>query len=1274
MTNIRSRDGAASAALVALLALLLVVSQASAKTFEITYDWNDARFGAQGWRVDNAPPTDALGTPWYATTHTVGAGLKIVPTGGTRPYRDARGTWAWDPPAGASLRRARIEGLDGKAVQRQFARAWLVVGGEPPEARSNLRELGYDGTGQPSAEWTNRSYSLITPAGKDGVGFVLWLFTIPCESLDEPSACVPVAPSDGASVSLRKAVFTVDDPSKPTVTVDGLPEGTTWTRNRQVRVKVASADPQSGIAKVEAVVRDGAEARTINLGQWNPDRFHVATRAPGTPPLEVARSADRTVTVARSGTTRLSFRATNGAGATTTSQAQVRVDRDRPDIDWPRRPGPGDALRVADSPSGVASATLTVDGRERDTCANARSCRLVVPSDVSDRARVAVRVVDRAGNERSGDRTVRVAGVAKDRRSPRIEWPRKVKPGSVVTVSDVGSGIAEATLVVRPGEELERCGGGRRRCSWRVPTAAAGEQISATASDRAGNETSSTRMVRRRSCRSRSACPPPTKPSDTSFLSYPADGADLWAGPLRFRWQRPNLKGINATAPLWYRVELDGEEVYAGREMEHEVYGLDVDDHMWRVVVYRTSTSRRPLKAMSRSFRMVEYGGATGAPTDTDTTPEEQVATSRAVASTAAGVAFAGAGKTADSASARDLGRRFAPSLFFDGGERWRPLSVDEFLSENNLHLCSKASGERKCAFRGRIPSPDLAGDAVGDRYLDIGDPGNQDDKEYKVHRACGIAGPENQEYECRGDQQLYYTIRYTSKRGGLYAIGYWWFWRYNDGNSKDCSGIKDAGCKALGAAYEKAAGGKRTGDHEGDWEGVTVYVDRDGKRIRDIAFRQHGQPVHYGSDSWDFTGGSTKKRGTHIKVFPSKGRHASYPRAGKGLDTKGEYDNFRELGEVYDGKRQWDGNGRQSGSCFTVRKEDGKQPCVVPFPVQERKSLNQALVPTGSWASYRNAWGGSVGKQEDSSGQETSPRGPGVVGGSNEDDFRQPFNLERLVRPTGSRSVRRAEARAVRDDEPIVSDAPCESWFGDGVGILACGSGAGEGSAISLIRPNRAAGALTIDRPPLGPGWIAQQAQQSTPRPGDVLRISDSAGTLQTVLSRVTGAEGQPYVARIAPPVGTGPIQDLTIRVIETASGMRLTGAPPSWGLLTRPGVSGASGMWAHVHADRKSNRGALWVGGARLRKAQLSAVAEEGGTVRPVRIAGPVKARTDGYERWPISLPQSTKYVYGTLTFVGGRRRRVVIDVNASIFERSSKGPGGGRANNDGSGRPTK
>ena len=85
--------------------------------------------------------------------------------------------------------------------------------------------------------------------------------------------------------------------------------------------------------------------------------------------------------------------------------------------------------------------------------------------------------------------------------------------------------------------------------------------------------------------------------------------------------------------------------------------------------------------------------------------------------------------------------------------------------------------------------------------------------------------------------------------------VTYWFFYAFNDAPSSPST----------------------FGDHEGDWERVTVRLN-DRNRATHIAYFQHdGDPCVL---RWSSR--RVRKRGGHPIVFSAKGTHASYPRAGR--------------------------------------------------------------------------------------------------------------------------------------------------------------------------------------------------------------------------------------------------------------------------------------------------------------------------------------------------------------------------------------------------------
>lgn len=423
-----------------LAAGLLLPSAADAKTYSLTYDFGNPRSGNAGWRADNAPPGNTPEGGWYSSTFGVGPGLRIVPVGrGDTPYDQVRGTWSLDVPEGASLKRARVEGLSGRAADRQIGRAWLsglVPDFPEPRPSSVSREIRQAG-GTP-LQWDDAAFSLTAPAGVTARGFSLWLYTNPCGT-PTLGDCQPVPPNTAAFVSLRKVTLTVDDPSKADATIDGLGDGTLWTSSRDIDLRVAGSDPQSGIAKITAEVRTASGTRRLELGEWRPDTLGATPREAPKPPLATDRAVSRSLTAASSGRTRVTIRTTNGTGATTVSRGEVRVDREKPTITWPRTLKPGAAVVLRDGDSGAAEARLVIGERVvQDSCAKgAKRCVVRLPDDLPSRATVEAKITDVAGNARTASRRAAKNGNEPDPGATPPKGPPVLDGELALDVSDV---------------------------------------------------------------------------------------------------------------------------------------------------------------------------------------------------------------------------------------------------------------------------------------------------------------------------------------------------------------------------------------------------------------------------------------------------------------------------------------------------------------------------------------------------------------------------------------------------------------------------------------------------------------------------------------------------------------------------------------------------------------------------------------------------------------------------------------------------------------------
>jgi hypothetical protein len=158
------------------------------------------------------------------------------------------------------------------------------------------------------------------------------------------------------------------------------------------------------------------------------------------------------------------------------------------------------------------------------------------------------------------------------------------------------------------------------------------------------------------------------------------------------------------------------------------------------------------------------------------------------------------------------LAARFAPAVILAPGERHRPASIDWLLAR---------VGDRV----GRGSAPTLASRLEGsdDRFPDEVRAGSGDPRDWVTY------------------------VHVYPRVDGRIGLQYWFFYPYN----------------AAPLFF----------DHEGDWEHVTVEVDRDGTP-RAVAFAQHGNNSPGQVLPWS----AVRKSGDHPIVLSARGTHASYP------------------------------------------------------------------------------------------------------------------------------------------------------------------------------------------------------------------------------------------------------------------------------------------------------------------------------------------------------------------------------------------------------------
>jgi hypothetical protein len=213
--------------------------------------------------------------------------------------------------------------------------------------------------------------------------------------------------------------------------------------------------------------------------------------------------------------------------------------------------------------------------------------------------------------------------------------------------------------------------------------------------------------------------------------------------------------------------------------------------------------------------------------------------------------ALAAAAAPAPASPAADLALalRLRPLLYFDAHERWRPLDVDRFLAEPGHAACPATASPLAPPPPPGTPAPACApftGAAqltAAVAYLDLrGTRESGRDARAPDIATCPKSLPTLWDCDLGGRSLVY---AHVVRAGARVAIDYWWFLRYN--------------------AFTLDL-------HEGDWEGVTVIVDRLGRRVLSVGFAAH-------SDVWRYSRGVPRIVGGRVKAFVARGDHASYPR-----------------------------------------------------------------------------------------------------------------------------------------------------------------------------------------------------------------------------------------------------------------------------------------------------------------------------------------------------------------------------------------------------------
>jgi hypothetical protein len=161
------------------------------------------------------------------------------------------------------------------------------------------------------------------------------------------------------------------------------------------------------------------------------------------------------------------------------------------------------------------------------------------------------------------------------------------------------------------------------------------------------------------------------------------------------------------------------------------------------------------------------------------------------------------------------LAHEFRPHLRYDSTETYRPLDVDKFFAEQNDQLQPL---HQACSTSGCGPLTSTT-DLAGKDWIDIAGDGNADNY-YSPYSVCTQGGLRDCD---AGIRSVIYYWNTSPTESASYYTDYWIFYRYND--------------------WPGGIGG----DHEGDWESVTIADSATNPYTFDFAsFSQHGHWYSY--------------------------------------------------------------------------------------------------------------------------------------------------------------------------------------------------------------------------------------------------------------------------------------------------------------------------------------------------------------------------------------------------------------------------------------------
>lgn len=216
---------------------------------------------------------------------------------------------------------------------------------------------------------------------------------------------------------------------------------------------------------------------------------------------------------------------------------------------------------------------------------------------------------------------------------------------------------------------------------------------------------------------------------------------------------------------------------------------------------------------------------------------------------------------------------QYEPVLYLHPDEDYQPMNVEAFIQSSSLWDDNGVLADslvKEADESDPVTMADLIDGDSEDWYLSFSDTENA--KSFDLEAAKDT-------YDDLVSQEkavpTYYAYKmedsYTDDEGikhEFIVLQYWYFYAFNN--------------------WAEQLGSQGLNNHEGDWESVFVFLDKDTKKPEYLAYSSHLNdgdpdlnPTQYASvrREWDST--DTEKDGSHVESYVALGSHANYPNNG---------------------------------------------------------------------------------------------------------------------------------------------------------------------------------------------------------------------------------------------------------------------------------------------------------------------------------------------------------------------------------------------------------